>query len=136
MAKRMKFSVVGLPHYTVWHLYEPSVDDIRHMKEMAQEQMNREKEEKERAERMKKIKEEFKEPNKQWENDKTELLNMAEKDKKSKEERIVHVGNEQGPSAQGPKESAAAAVDATQNIEGKISQTIEDPMGAGDSNPS
>ena len=31
MAKRMKFSVVGLPHYTIWHLYEPSVDDIRHM---------------------------------------------------------------------------------------------------------
>jgi mannan polymerase II complex ANP1 subunit len=27
----MKFSVVGLPHYTIWHLYEPSVDDIRHM---------------------------------------------------------------------------------------------------------
>ncbi|KAI0590467.1 Mannan polymerase II complex ANP1 subunit [Pyrenophora tritici-repentis] len=24
MAKRMKFSVVGLPHYTIWHLYEPS----------------------------------------------------------------------------------------------------------------
>ena len=31
MAKRMDFSVVGLPHYTIWHLYEPSVDDIRHM---------------------------------------------------------------------------------------------------------
>lgn len=31
MAKRMKYSVVGLPHYTIWHLYEPSVDDIRHM---------------------------------------------------------------------------------------------------------
>lgn len=27
----MQFSVVGLPHYTIWHLYEPSVDDIRHM---------------------------------------------------------------------------------------------------------
>lgn len=27
----MKYSVVGLPHYTIWHLYEPSVDDIRHM---------------------------------------------------------------------------------------------------------
>jgi len=34
MAKRMRFSVVGLPHYTIWHLYEPSVDDIRHMEEM------------------------------------------------------------------------------------------------------
>jgi len=31
MAKRMQFSVIGLPHYTIWHLYEPSVDDIKHM---------------------------------------------------------------------------------------------------------
>lgn len=31
MAKRMKYSVVGLPHYTIWHLYEPSVEDIKHM---------------------------------------------------------------------------------------------------------
>ena len=31
MAKRMQYSVVGLPHYTIWHLYEPSVDDVRHM---------------------------------------------------------------------------------------------------------
>lgn len=31
MAKRMKYSVVGLPHYTIWHLYEPSVEDLKHM---------------------------------------------------------------------------------------------------------
>ena len=31
MSKRMGYSVIGLPHYTIWHLYEPSVDDIRHM---------------------------------------------------------------------------------------------------------
>jgi hypothetical protein len=31
MARRMNLSVVGLPHYTIWHLYEPSVDDIKHM---------------------------------------------------------------------------------------------------------
>jgi mannan polymerase II complex ANP1 subunit len=31
MAKKMEYSVVGLPHYTIWHLYEPSVDDIKHM---------------------------------------------------------------------------------------------------------
>jgi len=136
MAKRMKFSVVGLPHYTVWHLYEPSVDDIRHMEEMAQEQKNREKEEKERAERMRKVKEEFKEPNKQWEEDKTELQNMDEKDTESKEERIVHVGNEQGPSAEAPKESAAAGVDTIKDVEEKISQTIKGATGAGGSSPS
>jgi mannan polymerase II complex ANP1 subunit len=31
MAKRMDFSIVGLPHYTIWHLYEPSVEDVKHM---------------------------------------------------------------------------------------------------------
>jgi mannan polymerase II complex ANP1 subunit len=50
MAKRMKFSVIGLPHYTIWHLYEPSVDDLRHMEEMEQERLAREQEEKERTE--------------------------------------------------------------------------------------
>ncbi|KAJ5165946.1 hypothetical protein N7492_006242 [Penicillium capsulatum] len=51
MAKRMKFSVIGLPHYTIWHLYEPSVDDLRHMEEMELERqaLEREEEERERA---------------------------------------------------------------------------------------
>jgi len=49
MAKRMGFSVIGLPHYTIWHLYEPSVDDLRHMEEMELERQAREREEKERA---------------------------------------------------------------------------------------
>jgi hypothetical protein len=31
MSKKMGFSVIGLPHYTIWHEYEPSVDDIQHM---------------------------------------------------------------------------------------------------------
>ena len=48
MAKRMKFSVVGLPHYTIWHLYEPSVDDLRHMEEMEMERLAHEREEQER----------------------------------------------------------------------------------------
>lgn len=44
----MKFSVVGLPHYVIWHLYEPSVDDLRHMEEMELERQAREQEERER----------------------------------------------------------------------------------------
>lgn len=59
LTERMQFSAVGLPQYTVWHLYEQIVDDIRHVEEMEQERLNREAEERERAERMKKIKEEF-----------------------------------------------------------------------------
>lgn len=49
MAKQMGFSVVGLPHYTIWHLYEPSVDDIRHMEEMEEQRKARDKEEQEQA---------------------------------------------------------------------------------------
>lgn len=48
----MKFSVIGLPHYTIWHLYEPSVDDLRHMEEMELERLAREKEEQELAAQM------------------------------------------------------------------------------------
>ena len=44
----MKFSVVGLPHYVIWHLYEPSVDDLRHMEEMELERQAHEREERER----------------------------------------------------------------------------------------
>ena len=101
MAKRMKFSVVGLPHYTVWHLYEPSVDDIRHMEEMDQEKRAREVEEKQRAERMKKVKDEFHEPINQWEKDKAHIMDMEAKDTSG--ERFV--GDEEGPIAQPAKET-------------------------------
>ena len=110
MAKRMKFSVFGLPHYTVWHLYEPSVDDIRHMKEMEQERKNREQEEKDRADRMKKIKDEFNEPNNQWEKDKTELQDIAAKEEESKKKDVSSEGgNEEGPAAQPIKETVPPA---------------------------
>ncbi|KAK5118193.1 hypothetical protein LTR85_008173 [Meristemomyces frigidus] len=79
MAKRMQFSVVGLPHYTIWHLYEPSVDDIRHMEEMEQERKAREEEEKARQERTEKINSQFDvEGASQWEKDK-QALDEAQK---------------------------------------------------------
>ena len=126
MAKRMKFSVVGLPHYTVWHLYEPSVDDIRHMEEMAQEQKNRENEEKERAERLKKIKDEFKEPTNQWEKDKSEFEGIAQSEEEEMNNgNIVHVGNEQGPIAQPPKDSTNAD---SRVVVGKAVNDITEPL--------
>lgn len=70
MARRMQFSVVGLPHYTVWHLYEPSVDDIRHMEEMEAEKREREEEEKELAELSKKVSDSFQPVDVQWQKDK------------------------------------------------------------------
>ncbi|KAF4624668.1 hypothetical protein G7Y89_g13500 [Cudoniella acicularis] len=102
MAKRMQFSVVGLPHYTIWHLYEPSVDDIRHMEEMEKERQQREQEEKDRVERMKKIKETFADPNPQWEKDKNDIQNEAMKEKKEKEK-------EQASSAESTKPEATPA---------------------------
>ncbi|KAK4088270.1 CAZyme family GT62 [Purpureocillium lilacinum] len=73
MARRMQYSVVGLPHYVIWHLYEPSVDDIKHMEEMEQERLAREKEEQEKKAKEQKIKEEFGDANSQWEKDKKDI---------------------------------------------------------------
>lgn len=82
MAKRMKFSVVGLPHYTIWHLYEPSVDDIRHMEEMENERKQREAEEKAKQERMEKIQEDFDDGASQWAKDKQEVQQLKDAEKK------------------------------------------------------
>ncbi|RKP31353.1 Anp1-domain-containing protein [Metschnikowia bicuspidata] len=41
MSKRMGYSVVGLPHYVIWHIYEPSSDDLKHMERMALEEVKR-----------------------------------------------------------------------------------------------
>jgi len=87
MAKRMGFSVVGLPHYTVWHLYEPSEQDLQHMQEMEEERNARAQEEREREERMKKIKEEFKDPNGQWETDKAGIAEKTRQEEKEAAEK-------------------------------------------------
>lgn len=78
----MKFSVVGLPHYTIWHLYEPSVDDIRHMEEMENERKQREAEEKAKQERMEKIQEDFDDGASQWAKDKQEVQQLKDAEKK------------------------------------------------------
>jgi mannan polymerase II complex ANP1 subunit len=97
MAKRMKFSVVGLPHYTIWHLYEPSVDDIRHMEEMEKERKAKEAEEKAKKEREDKIHQTFDTKSSDWEKEKAQVQDLvqkakndekaqAEKEKESKKE--------------------------------------------------
>ncbi|KAL1986980.1 hypothetical protein VTN96DRAFT_5136 [Rasamsonia emersonii] len=100
MAKRMKFSVVGLPHYTIWHLYEPSVEDIRHMEEMERERKEREKEEMERAERQQKIKEQFRDTKAEWEQDGAAVQDLVQKEKARQERK----GSEEGPAAKAEKE--------------------------------
>ncbi|KAF2396553.1 mannan polymerase 2 complex anp1 subunit [Trichodelitschia bisporula] len=86
MAKRMKFSVVGLPHYTIWHLYEPSVDDIRHMEEMEKERKEKEAKEKAEKERLEKIKSDFENPTGQWDKDKVHMQALKDAANQKKEE--------------------------------------------------
>ena len=38
LSRRMNFEVVGLPHYVIWHIYEPSTEDLQHMAWMAEEE--------------------------------------------------------------------------------------------------
>ena len=100
----MDFSVVGLPHYTIWHLYEPSVEDIKHMEvsnqrvplfqsrsnrqqQMEQERLAREQEEKDKAEKAKKMKESFGDTTSQWEKDKNEIQNIALQDKQKEQKK-------------------------------------------------
>jgi mannan polymerase II complex ANP1 subunit len=41
-SRKMGFEVVGLPHYVVWHVYEPSADDLQRIAEMEREKEVRE----------------------------------------------------------------------------------------------
>lgn len=38
ICRDMGFKVIGLPHYTIWHIYEPSADDLKHMDWMQREE--------------------------------------------------------------------------------------------------
>ena len=86
MAKRMGFSVYGLPHYTIWHLYEPSIDDIRHMEEMETERRQKEAEDKEKADRQDRINDQFESPDQQWEKDKAGMQEIAKQSDKEQTE--------------------------------------------------
>jgi mannan polymerase II complex ANP1 subunit len=79
MARRLQYTVVGLPHYTIWHLYEPSVDDIKHMEEMDKEKKAKAAKEKADRDKIAKINTQFDNPSSDWEKDKAQLASMAEK---------------------------------------------------------
>ncbi|KAF1919809.1 Anp1-domain-containing protein [Ampelomyces quisqualis] len=112
MAKRMKFSVVGLPHYTIWHLYEPSVDDIRHMEEMEKERKAKEAEEAAKKDRVDKIHESFDPKNSDWEKEKAavqDLVQKAKNEEKSESEKVKEDKKEsQKQATQGEPEKVAA----------------------------
>ncbi|TKX24286.1 mannan polymerase II complex ANP1 subunit-like protein 1 [Elsinoe australis] len=145
MAKRMKFSVVGLPHYTIWHLYEPSVDDIRHMEEMEKERKVREAEEKAKKERLDKISSTFDNNNEQWAKDKDVLKDLKEKDaaektaEKEKDTGAKKVAKDSKDSedeapvkkvakaaGEGVKKGAAGAKNAAKGTKDKVKERIDD----------
>lgn len=41
LAKKMGFRVGGLPHYTLWHIYEPSDDDLREITKLERDAKHR-----------------------------------------------------------------------------------------------
>jgi mannan polymerase II complex ANP1 subunit len=101
--------------FDIWRYVLPFFHDIRSaealisVKEMEQERIARENEEKEKAERMKKIKDQFVDPNTQWEKDKSDIQKMAEK---AKEAQVVEADNSPAPGGNG-----AGAGDKTQTTE-------------------
>jgi mannan polymerase II complex ANP1 subunit len=78
---------------------------------MEQERIALENEEKERAERMKKIKEQFTDPNSQWEKDKTDIQNMA-MEEKTKEQAAAGEESKDATGSSDQVREAAAAVNA------------------------
>jgi mannan polymerase II complex ANP1 subunit len=89
----MGFSVVGLPHYTIWHLYEPSADDLKHMERMEEERLEKEAVEQAEKERAERVGQGWQDKKEEWERDKKEI-----KEKALERERNL-VGGEKGPHA-------------------------------------
>lgn len=85
MSKRMGYSVVGLPHYVIWHIYEPLSDDLKHMEWMALEEVRQ----KEQAKIMKvydKVWDKgFADKQLDWERERADILKNTEMD------RYIHV---------------------------------------------
>ena len=108
MAKRMQFSVVGLPHYTVWHMYEPSIDDIRHMEEIEMEKVAREQEE--MARKM--------EEKKDWEKLGTDIKDTWEKNKQTvlDDSKKVQDATQQSAGQTGSRETQSGGARATSGV--------------------
>ncbi|CDK24681.1 unnamed protein product [Kuraishia capsulata CBS 1993] len=74
LCKRMGFNVVGLPHYVIWHIYEPSSDDLKHMEWMAQEEERQKQEAKLRQIYQKSWDEAFEDMTSSWKGEKSRIL--------------------------------------------------------------
>lgn len=81
LCKRMGYSVVGLPHYVIWHIYEPSSDDLKHMEWMAKEEARQVEETKLKIFYDKIWKEGFEDVRSNWENDKINIFKNTDTNK-------------------------------------------------------
>ncbi|KAF2672028.1 mannan polymerase II complex ANP1 subunit [Microthyrium microscopicum] len=122
MAKRMKFSVVGLPHYTIWHLYEPSVDDLKHMEEMEKEKKDNEAKKKLEQEKIDKIKSQFDNPAQEWDKEKQVLADLAKAGGKAGKEPQKPVVK---PEAAVPKKEEAQVLAAKKQAEANKQPTVQ-----------
>ncbi|PWY72219.1 Anp1-domain-containing protein [Aspergillus sclerotioniger CBS 115572] len=124
MARRMGFSVIGLPHYTIWHLYEPSVDDLRHMEEMEQERQEREREEQEQAERAERVQTLFQDAKTQWDIDNAFVEDAIQEEGQGKDSSDSTAspdvdstkGSEEGPVAQPAAKEQGGADNALEGL--------------------
>lgn len=87
---------------------------------MEEERKAREKEEQDKVERMKKIKDQFVDPNSQWEKDKTDIQNAVMKEKKENERKEAAAAEEtKKPAATEKAEATAEAKVETAKVESK-----------------
>ncbi|CCH42635.1 alpha-1,6 mannosyltransferase 2 complex subunit [Wickerhamomyces ciferrii] len=81
LCKRMGYSVVGLPHYVIWHIYEPSSDDLKHMEWMAKEEARQIEESKLKQFYDKVWSEGFEDVRDDWENDRINIFKNTDTNK-------------------------------------------------------
>ncbi len=79
--KRMGYSVVGLPHYVIWHIYEPSSDDLKHMEWMAKEEARQLEESKLKQFYDKIWSEGFEDVREDWKNDRINIFKNTDTNK-------------------------------------------------------
>ena len=77
----MGYSVVGLPHYVIWHIYEPSSDDLKHMEWMAKEEARQLEESKLKQFYDKIWSEGFEDVREDWKNDRINIFKNTDTNK-------------------------------------------------------
>jgi mannan polymerase II complex ANP1 subunit len=118
----MGFSVVGLPHYTIWHLYEPSVDDLRHMEELEEERKAIEDEEHAQAERAERTETYYKDPKVE-----SEIDNAFVRDSVNEEQRANPKTTEDEKTKGSSIDYSGAAADSvSEKPKGQVKTTVDD----------